>query len=103
MHSALGAQCEHLLQLLKMLPKKRLRIQDQQTLGTFQLKSQSRETITAIAASTAESIAESLSGVYHGVVMSRRDFHAKKYLKKHEWLVIKPEGVCCRFCMRMKP
>ena len=41
---------------------------------------------------------ESSSGIHRGGVTSWCDFRAEKYLKKHEWLLIKPEGIYCIFC-----
>ena len=69
---------------------------------TPQVKSQSRETISAIAASDAGSIVGNSSGIHRGAITSRHDFGAVKYLKKHKRLLIKPKGNYFTFWMRMK-
>jgi len=69
-------------------------------LGCHQLESQPEPEATT--ASTSE-MTESSSGIHRGGVTSWCNFRAEKYLKKHEWLLIRPEGIYCMFCTKIKP
>ena len=86
-----------------MPPKqKRPRLDSQQTIAFGPSGLQLEKPSTEIGESSSLSAPTPVNS-HRGSVESWRSFAQPKYAKKHSWLVLKPDGVYCRYCSAHQP